>query len=303
MYPIIDEQGNPAWPGKYPNQEAIEKEKARGIPDREWAIEYMLQPIIDEDQIIKVEWIRYYDREPHHLEQIYRYAATGVDLAISEKETADFTAMVSGIVTHEDGTWKLYVLPFPINKRLNGPAILEEIVSTSLRLGNGKLTDMFIENVGSQQIMVDMANEKGIHAEGFSPAGRDKRARLISISELIKSGRIRFPRHGAEKLIQQVLWLGIEKHDDLMDALITLVLSIFEREKTGQIIVPKLDAPTTPTLKESERKADFDLIYQQEIGRGDDPRTARMRYEFRKSQKESREYWIQEERVLYNGMI
>jgi predicted phage terminase large subunit-like protein len=222
---------------------------------------------------------------------------------MADKETADFTAMVSGIVTHENDTWKIYILPHPVNKHLNGPGIVEGIVDLSLMLGDGKPTEMFIENVGIQQAIVDMVNAKGIHAEGFSPAGRDKRARLISISELIKSGRILFPKRGAEKLIQQVLWFGMEKHDDLVDALTTLVLSVFEREEKGKVVIPKLEKPIPPTTQELEQKADFDLIYEQGIRRGLDPRTAKMMYQVRKSQKESRDYWAQEEQAMYNAMM
>ena len=45
---------------------------------------------------------------------------------------------------------------------------------------------------------------------------------------MIKSGKVKFPRQGAEQLINQIVHFGVEKHDDLADAFSSLVLSIIE---------------------------------------------------------------------------
>jgi hypothetical protein len=42
----------------------------------------------------------------------------------------------------------------------------------------------------------------------------------------IKTGVVKFPRKGCEQLITQVVGLGIEKHDDLCDALVWLILGV-----------------------------------------------------------------------------
>ena len=44
------------------------------------------------------------------------------------------------------------------------------------------------------------------------------------ISDKIERGVILFPKEGAETLITQLVGYGIEKHDDLMDALTMAVL-------------------------------------------------------------------------------
>lgn len=51
----------------------------------------------------------------------------------------------------------------------------------------------------------------------------DKRSRLITLSDMIKRGKVKFPKHGAEALISQIVGFGVEKHDDLADAF-TLVM-------------------------------------------------------------------------------
>lgn len=42
----------------------------------------------------------------------------------------------------------------------------------------------------------------------------------------IKTGVVKFPRKGAEQLITQILRFGIEKHDDMVDALVYLILGV-----------------------------------------------------------------------------
>jgi predicted phage terminase large subunit-like protein len=53
---------------------------------------------------------------------------------------------------------------------------------------------------------------------------KDKRARLRVAARYIKMGVVKFPRHGCEELITQLLGFGAEKHDDAVDALVYLIL-------------------------------------------------------------------------------
>jgi phage terminase large subunit-like protein len=304
MDPIVDDEGNPAWSDKFPNAAAIEREKSRGISDREWSTEYLLRPIVDEDVIIKPGYINYYDREPDPLERRYRYVATGVDLAISQSSTADFTAMVSGKVTHEeDGEWRLFILPYPVNERLSGAQIIERISDLSLRLGNGDPTIMYIENVAFQQAMIDLVRAKGIPAEGVSPGGNDKRARVISISEITKV-RVFFPRKGAERLIIQLTGFGAgEKYDDLVDAFVNLVLKIAERER-ATMTVPRILTQLAPqhTQQELERQADEEIIRLQELARGNKYWALVDFKKLRESQQRARENTNQESQEAFRKM-
>lgn len=42
---------------------------------------------------------------------------------------------------------------------------------------------------------------------------------------MIRSGKVLFPKKGTEDLIQQLVYFGVEKHDDLVDAF-TMVLHV-----------------------------------------------------------------------------
>jgi hypothetical protein len=48
---------------------------------------------------------------------------------------------------------------------------------------------------------------------------KDKRARLRVAARYIKIGIVKFPRHGCDQLLTQLLGFGVEKHDDAVDAL------------------------------------------------------------------------------------
>ncbi len=45
---------------------------------------------------------------------------------------------------------------------------------------------------------------------------------------MIKTGRILFPRNGAEALINQIVHFGVEKHDDMADAFSIVVHNAVE---------------------------------------------------------------------------
>lgn len=290
MYPIVDNENRPLWPGKYPDEAAIQREQKRGIPHRQWLVEYMLQPIIDEEQIIKAEHICYY--ECAACPGAYT-TYTAVDPAFSTN--GDYTAMVSGVVSHSDEGWKLDILPHPVNEHLNGPDIQERIKQQSLLLGNGVPTPVFFENVTAQKLMIDFLQKEGFPVEGVSPGGKDKRARLISVSHFIKAGKVRFPQNGAQELLTQLLYFGNEQHDDLVDAVVFLIMKVAERE-ANTVTIPAMTGFVQPLLKETEAlSAEYNRL-SQECARGNASLLPQI-YEIQ--QKLRAATWRAEERRLF----
>lgn len=80
------------WKAKYPSQEAIEA-KRQELGDIGFRREMLLQVVPEEGQDVLPEDIHYNDDPPF---DDGNYLAHGVDLAISTKESADYTAVVSG---------------------------------------------------------------------------------------------------------------------------------------------------------------------------------------------------------------
>ncbi len=214
-YPIV-KNGEIIWKGKFKTMADIEREEKKVNDMRTWQREYLLKIVPEEGQIVKEDWLQYYDTSPEN----YASIGTGVDLAISKKDTADYTAMVSGKLLIKDSEPKIYVLPNPINERLTG----YETTQKALLLKNllGTLNQFWVEDVGYQAMQIEAMQKVGIPAVGIKVSS-DKRARLMTISTYIENGTILFPKKGCEDLILQLLGFGIETHDDLVDAFVLMV--------------------------------------------------------------------------------
>lgn len=83
-----------------------------------------------------------------------------------------------------------------------------------------------------QRSLVQSLQNECFPVEGILSVG-DKRARLAVTTYLIQSGKILFPRKGAERIIEQITGFGREKHDDLCDAFTLLIRRIMENNKPG----------------------------------------------------------------------
>jgi len=228
-YPIVDESGNPLWPAKYPDEDSIEKERRKIMSPITWAREFLLKIISRDDQVIRPEWIKYYSELPSN--NIRSYYATGIDVAIALGSKNDFTAMVSARIYGNRDNLQIYILPNIINKRLTALETQDQAEDISDSLGKGKL---FVEDVGYQSALVEHLIRDGYPTKGIKLHGQDKYARLMSVSPLLQAGKVFFPEHGAEELIRQVLDFGIEKYDDMVDAL-TILLGEINREDNNRI--------------------------------------------------------------------
>ncbi len=225
-YPLIDQDGNITWPGRFPNQESIEALKLT-MNNSAFQREFMLKILPDDDQVIHPDWIQYYDNLPLSTDLGFRYSAIGIDLAISEATNADYTAMVSGRIFGQQDRLKIYIAPNPINERMGYPETLQRAKDFSRNMNMARL---FIESVAYQTALIQQLKNDHYPAEEYRVQGNDKRSRLATVALFVQSGVIVFPRHGCEKLIAQILGFGRERHDDLVDAFTTLILKVMEKE-------------------------------------------------------------------------
>jgi len=230
-YPLLGKSGAIVWPGKYPDKKAVERERKQIGNDPAFRREFLLEIVPEEGQVVFREMLHYYDALPDPATAYFRFLALGVDLAISEKKSADYTAIVCASIYGRGRLRKIYIHPHPLNKRMNFPETIEEIKKVARTMQYDVLPRIFVESVGYQLSAVEQLRLEGYPAEPFLPRGDDKRSRLITITSLIESGQILFPKNGAEQLIGQLIGFGIERHDDLIDAFTLLIHKVLEHER------------------------------------------------------------------------
>jgi predicted phage terminase large subunit-like protein len=229
-YPIQDENGVSAWPGKFSTEQDIEDERAKCFNILAWQREYLLKIVQSEDQLVKREWIKYYTELPT---TGHRRTATAIDPARSQKKTADFTAMVSGKIYGLRGDRKIYILPNPVNARLNTEQIIQRAHGISTALGvNGFPTRVYVEDAGQQSYLIDFLKNRGVPAIPYPIRGQTKEGRLQQVAAMIELEKVVFPEKGAEQLIEQIIGFGTRgEHDDLVDAFTILVFQLLESTK------------------------------------------------------------------------
>jgi len=207
-YPLMNDAGECLWPEKFPPK-IIEEKKA--FLRRYFEREYMLRLVPDEGQVVKK--ISTYDILPKITELVI-----GIDLAISKKQTADFTAM-EAVARGEDG--KFYEVARR-RGRWDFNEMLKETESfyTALALRfPGIALSFAVEDVAFQRAAIEEIRRRfGFPVEPIKQ-GTDKRARLETIAPYFEAGQALFPRDSDGETENELLNFGTEAHDDLIDAL------------------------------------------------------------------------------------
>jgi predicted phage terminase large subunit-like protein len=207
------------WKAKYPTQAAIDAKRYE-LGDIGFRREMLLQVVPEEGQDVHPEDIHYYDDPPfddgNHL-------AHGVDLAISTKESADYTAIVTGEVTWNGQQLEIYVQPNPVLRKMGFHETMDTM--DNIRKSSTMSSLWFIESVAYQQAAIEEMERRAFAVTAMHPI-KDKRARLRVAARYIKNGTVKFPRQGCERLLQQLLGFGAERYDDGVDGLVWLVLGV-----------------------------------------------------------------------------
>ena len=248
-YPLIDDDGNVLWPEKYTPQ-AIEDLKRSSMNDHTFEREFLLKIVPDDEQVILREWIKHYDFVlPNKETKPPRQILIAVDLAIKKGTGRDFTAIVPFYLTGFDKELQTYVLPFIINKQLDFPETIAELEKLSKELQNifRIPPQIYVESVGYQDAVVQqLLIVNKLAAEPVGVGGLDKISRLRIVSPYVQTGKVFFPKHGAETLINQLLNIHSTKHDDLADAF-----------TIGMSKIIQSDRPYTPWSGPGEHKPDM----------------------------------------------
>ena len=206
-----------------------------------WQLQYMNDAsILSDDAIIKPDYIQYYQNIQWKDNKLYvnnmgslvliKKIIMGVDPAISEKEKADFTAIVV-VGKGDDGN--LYVLDF-VNKHLTFNKQINEIKGLALKWQVNKTN---IEQVGYQEALIqELKRESGLRINPIKPT-RDKVARLNLVSGFFESHKVHFLKKMTPITNQLLTFTGNGKdHDDLVDACVYSIWG-FRSSGSGMLVL------------------------------------------------------------------
>jgi len=258
-YPFWDKDKKPLWPQKFGTKESVTKLIKRIGNDRIFRQEYLLEIVSDEEQVIEREWIKRYDKIPPFMGNGYRFTAIGVDLAILDKDSADFTSFVVAHVFEYGDYLRVYILPHPVNKRMKFSETESELKSLVESLGGKERVKIYIESVGYQEAFAQRMSEQGYYAYSVGVNSASKRERLLFVSNMVRSHKVLFPKSGTDELEGQLVNFGTEKHDDLADAFSILIKKIMEEDKPSNdpIIVKSTGLYNGVDIHEDEQNGTF----------------------------------------------
>jgi len=210
------QDNKPLWGARFTLEDlnAIkENYKKQGLLDVFYC-EYMNEPISDENAIFKKAYFKYYEDDESITKSLTKVMT--VDLAISEKESADYTViMVTGI----DALNQIYVLEY-IRARINPIETIENIFKLASKW---KVSKIGIEGVAYQRslqwfLAEEMRRRNEFYLIEELKADTDKERRIRGIQPRYAVGAV-FHKPFMTDLEEELLLFPKSPHDDLADAL------------------------------------------------------------------------------------
>ena len=198
-----------------------------------FAQEYLAEFISEGAQIFRSSWFNYFkqgvgtiwaDGKKYKESELQRFAT--VDLAVSTKESADYTVIsVFGYHSEDD---KLFMLDM-FRDRVEAPDIVPQI---ERMVGIHNLEWVGIERAGYQLAIVQFARRQGIKIKELR-ADKDKRSRALPLSAKMERGLVYFPKDEdwVGEVERELLTFPVGVHDDIVDTLAYACLSSGTKRK------------------------------------------------------------------------
>ena len=190
--PILDMEGNSVWPERWSTEDVIaERESMRRIGKLDvWEREKMCLAISPESQLFRKEYFRYYEPQNLHIRDLNVF--TTVDLAISKKETADYT-VVCTIGVNADNQWFILDMKYG---RYDPSESMDNIFEAVTRY---KPLYVGIEKVAYQAALSHFVEKEMPKRNIFFTtkdleAKEKKEERIKAIQPRFKAGTVMFPK-------------------------------------------------------------------------------------------------------------
>lgn len=230
--PLGRKEGEPLWAERFPVDRLEEIKRTSG--PRVWNALYQQRPSAIEGNILKREWWKKWTAksDPTFIE-----TWIGVDVAMSTKKKADFSAVVTISTFRDNNNATCALIREVVNKRMEFPD-LRNLLQQILNDLRDESPLMIIESAVAGMSVGQELNRIGLPITTFR-ADTDKEARVNSITPLFEMGRVYYKETpGTLELIEQASSFPHSGHDDMVDA---MTIPLIRLRKTNMISPIKED--------------------------------------------------------------
>ena len=203
--------GEALWPELWTVDKLMERKRVLG--EYWFSAMYQQVPQPPEGGILKRSWIQYYDPKEKQGFLTNSNVYTGWDLAISEKETADYTTSCTAKYSPLDGN--IYILDWT-REHLTFPEQQQEVIKQHNKWG----TDLIgIETVAYQAALPQSLRNYQLPIKGISRI-KDKVTRITSAFTAFEQGQVFLPMDHPliHEFENEYVHFPTGTHDDLLDA-------------------------------------------------------------------------------------
>ena len=236
--------GEALWPDRFPVDVLNQKKKVLG--SYYFSAMYQQRPQPPGGGLLKKAWLRYYDRPPRDLVHYM-----GADLAISTKESSDYTC--TAVVGVDQGNGDCYVLDLT-RSRITFP---EQLALIKRKASEFNPALIALESTAYQAALPQMLRkETNLPIREVKPF-RDKVTRITSRFVMFENGKVFLPKSHLllENFIDEYIYFPKGKHDDLLDAVeIALSLASMAANPFTESSVYYEDSRGVDRLKGFERR-------------------------------------------------
>lgn len=242
LYKAIQDDGTSLWPERL-SIEDLNNIKAQYIEKGQLDLfysEYMNEPVNDTLREFKTDWLKYCreDQVPSNLRII-----TTCDPAISEKDTADYTAIVTTGIAPDSS---IYVLDV-VRKRMNPTELINTLFERHYMFDSEIVA---IESVAFQQVFSHLLKIEMQKRQQFMNLKEvktlvDKNIKIRGLIPYYQNGKIYHVGDTATALESELFVFPKGKHDDVIDAL-SMTIQFWKS--------PLFSSPPNPMAKAKTRK-------------------------------------------------
>lgn len=207
----IEDDGSVLWPDRFNLEKLMQVKRQMG--EYWFSSMYQQEPQPEGGGLLKRKWIKYYDPKDRVMKPIWDAGITytGWDLAISEKETADYTTSCT-VTVHGDS---IYVRDWT-QDHITFPEQQQAVINNHYRWNN---TVIGIETTAYQAALPQSLGKYLLPIRGIQRI-KDKVTRITAAYTAFEQGQVYLPKdHPLLGTFEnEYAYFPTGKHDDMLDS-------------------------------------------------------------------------------------